>query len=45
MVIVKKIKGVNYYTMDGVQLKMSPTISFSGMHQKSFIYSKNRTNS
>ena len=30
---------------DGVQPKMSPTISFSGMYQKSFIYLRNRTNS
>ena len=28
-----------------VQPKMSPTISFSGMYQKSFIYRRNRTNS
>ena len=30
---------------DGVQPKMSPTISFSGMYRKSFIYRRNRTNS
>ena len=30
---------------DGVQSKMSPTISFSGMYQKPFIYRRNRTNS
>ena len=30
---------------DGVQPKMSPTISFSGMYQKQFIYCRNSTNS
>ena len=30
---------------DGVQPKMSPSISFSGMYQKLFILSRNRTNS
>ena len=30
---------------DGVQPKISPTISFSGMYRKSFIYRRNRTNS
>ena len=30
---------------EGVQPKMSPMISFSGMYQKSFIYLCNRTNS
>ena len=30
---------------DGVQPKIYPTISFSGMYQKSFIYRRNRTNS
>ena len=29
---------------DGVQPKMSPTISFSGMYQKPFIYLRNRDN-
>ena len=33
--------GVN----DLVHPKMSPTLSFSRIHQKSFIYSRNRTNS
>ena len=30
---------------DGVHPKISPTISFSGMYQKPFIYCRNRTNS
>ena len=30
---------------DGVQPKMSPTILFSSMYQKSFNYRRNRTNS
>ena len=30
--------------LDGVQPKISPTISFSGIYQKSFIFSGNRTN-
>ena len=29
---------------DLVQYKMSPTLSFSGMYQISFIYRRNRTN-
>ena len=29
---------------DGVQTKMSPTISFSGMYRKIFIYRSNSTN-
>ena len=32
-------------SIDGVQPKMSPTISFYGMYQKPFIYRRNRTNS
>ena len=35
----------NYLAMDGVQPKMSSTISFSGMYRKLFIYRRNRTNS
>ena len=31
--------------LDRVQPKMSPTISFSGMYRKQFIYRRNRTNS
>ena len=34
-----------YIPQDGVQPKMSPTISCSGMYRKSFIYHMNRTNS
>ena len=33
------------FITDGVQTKMSPTISFYGMYRKSFIYPRNRTNS
>ena len=33
------------YLLDRVQTKMPPTISFSGMYQKLFIYRRNRTNS
>ena len=32
-------------TKDGVHPNISPTISFSGMNQKSFIYCRNRKNS
>ena len=35
-----KIKSV----YDGVQPKISPTTSFSGMYQKLFIYHRNRNN-
>ena len=31
--------------LDVFKPKMSPTILFSGMHQKPFIYRRNRTNS
>ena len=33
-----------FLIMDGFQTKISPSISFSGIYQKLFIYSRNRTN-
>ena len=41
----KIIPGNNYLGYGEVQLKMFPTISFSGMYRKSFIYRRNRNNS
>ena len=36
----------NYFDIiDMVETKMSPTLTFSGMYRKPFIYSRNRTNS
>ena len=39
------VSGEVRMTNDRVQPRMSPTLSFSGMYQKSFIYRRNRNNS
>ena len=36
---------VTLFVVDGVQPKISPMISFSGMYQKQSIYRRNRRNS
>ena len=38
-------EGLYEWAYDLVQLNMPPTLSFSGMYQKPFIYRRNRTNS
>ena len=40
-----KLGSVTSVPLDLFQPKMSPTLSFSSMYQKSFIYRRNRTNS